>query len=435
MKNLLFRIKSLALVVALLVSGYCFGQKEISVSTAQRVAETVVSNFSDNKQNIVNPEVSLLLTKTKSGIVDDNKSVASLVDNDDCYYYIFSIKQNNGYVIVSAFDAVEPVLGYSESENWEQSNLPPSLDSLMAEYESQIKFAIENQLLPDSIQQYKWNSYLNGNVPKITTGYTQGTFLIETQWGQGRPYNNLTPSINGQHAVTGCVATAMAQVLYYWAKSAYKNGLQTYEATVKIPIPNYTGVKMFNWNLMTTKYPNPNDNYIAELMYAIGVAVKMQYGVKESGANPTEISPALNYFGVKSAYIEINSIRMNRNDWDNMLREEINKNRPILYGGRGSGGHRFICDGYKNDGTFHFNFGWDGWYDTWMVTTAINPADGHNYNFSQSVIYQIDPYNTPQNVPRRPKQELPVPEKVVRETGRIIEQIIKLPGKIKIPKF
>jgi len=454
---------------------FVLGQKQVNFYETQLIAETVARNFSDLKNTMTKPKLFLSYIGTKDGIIDV-KNYFSFSMNDTSYYHIYGIEERKGYVIVSAYDAVEPVLGYSESEIWHQVDLPPSLIDIMNDYKKQIEFAIINKLIPDSILQLKWDNYLSGTIPELIyesgTDYVPGTFLVETRWGQGEPYNHLTPLIDGVRTYTGCVATSITQVLYYWAKSHKKNPTHLHYPVARSAIPSMLGAirhgplhtlphrplnhdsvddiqiikqipayttsthklnlgpiekgTTFEWDrMMLIPNNNTDDQSIAKLMYVAGIAVKMNYGIIVSGAFDNDIIPALEYFGFKGK----EQLRITyRGDWDGLLRKEIQENKPIIYSGNenslaGLAGHSFICDGYKNDGTFHFNFGWNGQHDNWMVTSAINPST-YNYNYNQNIIYAIEPGN--KTVGSRPKSK-PDP---VGQAIKTIEDVVTFPIKV-----
>ena len=154
-------------------------------------------------------------------------------------YYVFNAEGNDGFVIVSGDDRTEPILGYSDKGSLDMDNLPPNLKGWLEEYEKQIK-AIEGST--NTVRRAPLRT--TSSTPKVPIEP-----LITTQWGQGSPYNNLCPEIDGEHCVTGCIATAMAQVMYYhkWPQNAcaaipeYTTGKRQIEMPALPPTPT----KMF----------------------------------------------------------------------------------------------------------------------------------------------------------------------------------------------
>jgi len=173
--------------------------------------------------------------------------------------------------------------------------------------------------------------------------------LLRTQWGQGSPYNLLCPTIAGKHCQTGCVATAMAQVMNFhqWPKEGFDwgNMLNLYdcEATEKEKLA------------------------VAQLMAACGEAVNMEYGVTTSAAWEGDAAVALReIFCYAPSVREVFRNMYGRTAWENLIYHELAQHRPVFYGGMPSGfAHQFVCDGYQ-EGKFHFNMAWqflsDGYY-------------------------------------------------------------------------
>ena len=223
--------------------------------------------------------------------------------------------------------------------------------------------------------------------------------LLKTQWNQGAPYYNDCPMYNGQRSVTGCVATAMVQIMNYWQHPALRTqSIPAYTTDrLRISIPAITGTTTYDWNNMkntTAEYTTVTQrSAVARLMYECGVAVKMNYAPDGSGAFvETNLGPA----AVLPVYFNYDVPEVIYRDpyngnWDRKLREELDAGRPVFYAGFGSGGHAFVCDGYKcEDNTFHFNWGWDGSGDGYFATSALN-VSGYAFNQSQRVITGIKP--------------------------------------------
>ena len=202
--------------------------------------------------------------------------------------------------------------------------------------------------------------------------------LLRTQWNQNAPYNDSCPILeSGSHAATGCVATAMAQVMYYW----------------QYPLSAYS------WEDMLLNYTNRAGQQatpaqlaaVAKLMSDCGKAINMDYGTSSS-ANSYDIGPVLvDSFGYNPGARFIYRKYKTYAEWAEMMRRELRAGRPILYrGASSSSGHCFVVDGFREDGLFHVNWGWGGVSDGWFRFTALTPAaqgtggstseDGYNYN-------------------------------------------------------
>ena len=251
--------------------------------------------------------------------------------------------------------------------------------------------------------------------------------LLKTTWYQNAPYNNLCPImvVNGQRALTGCVATAMAQIMMYWAKEkgypikrignppAYSYSYSYIENYVTkyqfVSIPALTSTPTYEWNNMLNSYIGSDaTNAVAKLMYDCGVSVKMQYTHIGSGAtsidpdrrNISALSAFPAYFGFDDNIDFAYQDNYNPTDWNNLLRSELDAGRPVYYRGvdpnPNGGGHAFVCDGYDNcdghanKGKFHFNWGWNGSGDGYFETSALN-VKGYTFKDSRGIIFKIEP--------------------------------------------
>jgi hypothetical protein len=312
-------------------------------------------------------------------------------------YYVFSINENkdSGFVIVAGDDAVKPVLGYSENGNYDENNLPPNFAYWMEYLEQQIAWAQEQGLEQSETVQQEWNAV---------------SPLIQTKWNQTAPYSNMLPDVSGKRSVTGCVATAMAQIMKYYNYPAQGTGSSpSYTTTTtKIIIPSISfGTTSYDWMNMQDRYSastasTPQNDAVALLMFHVGASVKMDYSPNGSGASAASVITALkNYFGYdKAIKQEQRSKYKDDADWEKILMGQIDAGMPVFYDGySGSNGHAFVLDGYDNAGRFHFNWGWGGSYDGYFVTTALNPGAGGagagsgTYNERQSIIINIKPNN------------------------------------------
>ena len=294
-------------------------------------------------------------------------------------YYVFNIGDNGGFVIVSGDDAAYPVLGYSRNGHFDADNLPDNMKMWLDAYAADLK-KIQKMNLP----AYRAVGTRAENRPAIAK-------LVTSEWNQLYPYNMQCPKYPGDYErrPTGCVATAMAQVMYYhkWPVEATEE------------IPSYTFVDepawggdgserkekaleptVFDWDSMTDKYDYYSDNKsrqaVAELMNYVGHSVEMMYGVQASGAYSEMIAGALiNRFGYKNtARIIYRDSYASQEEWDDIMYNELVENRPILYSGvtKDDAGHRFVCDGYEN-GFFHINWGWGGMSDGFFKLEILDP--------------------------------------------------------------
>jgi hypothetical protein len=324
-------------------------------------------------------------------------------------YYVFNVANGPGFIIVSADDRTSAVLGYSNDNNFKTTGMAPHVAKWLEGYKNQISYAIQNNTKPTQAIASEWQGLLSGNPVPQAYGKTAGAVspLIQTIWNQAPYYNLYCPydSVALDQAVTGCVATAMAQVMKFWNYPASGFGFHTYNhpkyGTLSANFANTT----YDWSSM------PNDitanNYpIATLMYHCGVSLDMNYDVAAnggSGAYTSAVATSLKeYFGYAQSTKAISRKNYTDLDWVAVLKAELDSGRPMEYAGAGThGGHAFVCDGYDINTYFHFNWGWGGNSDGYFKLDALNPgslgAGGGTggYNTNQQAIIGVKPVKNP----------------------------------------
>lgn len=376
--------------------------EHVTPETAQKVAKTFLNN-----------------NGAKSAQLTDLTNAAGFSN-----LYIFNGEE--GFVVMAADNCVQPILGYSLTGKFVADNMPSNVSGWLQGYNDEIQYAIEHQMRATDETAQLWNDLIDGN-SKAARATTVVNPLVQTTWDQNgfyyysggqlhifELYNNLCPYDNtaGERTVTGCVATAMAQIMKYWSYPAQGIGSHSYTPYTRpdlgVQSANF-GSTNYSWSNMPNSLSQSSSdvqiNAIAVLMYHCGVSVDMMYDISANGGSAAyaeDIPNALrNYFNYKStANIKYKSSYSN-NNWINLLKAELNASRPIEYNGRGdAGGHAFVCDGYNSSNQFHFNWGWSGSNDGFYSLTSLNPgsggAGGGSYNFTdnQSAIFGIEPGST-----------------------------------------
>ncbi|MCD8289885.1 MAG: C10 family peptidase, partial [Prevotella sp.] len=307
--------------------------------------------------------------------------------------YVFNVGTEGGFVLISASDLTQPVLGYTDSGQF-SSDIPAGLQELIKEMSTTIS-KIENGELntPMSVRSNVTSSQKAAIEP-----------LIKTEWGQNSPFNLQCPTINGTNAPTGCVATAMSQIMYYFKYPT--------EATTDIPAySNYSELPAttFNWDAMRTYYNSSYDNdencnAVAELMHYAGQAVQMEYSLSGSGALMEDIPTAFhNYFGYECGgtiavganytYTGLGDFR-SFSDWNDLLYTELANGYPFILSGVSADnyGHAFIVDGYDGNGYYHINWGWNGYCNGYYSLCLLDATDEYTFPFDHSAIIGIRPY-------------------------------------------
>ncbi len=313
---------------------------------------------------------------------------AKTADKPDLY--VFNKTGNKGFLVVAAEDGLDDiVLGFCDNGEFDYQRIPDNLKYWLGEYQKQITWARENG--------YKSHTGRKGALCKAQT--IVSPLLGNISWDQDDPYNRMCPVENGTHCLTGCVATAMAQIMYFYQWPLHGTGYHTNRNDDSQTVVFANSV--YDWANMLPSYKgtytDEQANAVALLMRDCGCSVDMKYGVSFSGAFMNDVSNALisNFdYSADAEYINRESV----DDWDAMLTAEMDAKRPVLYGAQddnGSGGHAFVCDGYQilSDVLyFHFNFGWSGNGDGYFRTTAINTLN-QKFNSSQGVVKGIHPNN------------------------------------------
>ena len=361
--------------------------ERIDVSTARKVAENV-ANAGSGLRSAGDLSLVYAAAPGKSGSALRSGTVDGAAD-----YFVFNVSGNKGFVIVSGEDRALPVFGYSDEGAFDPDNLPDNLRYMLAYYQNQITWLERSGIEVTADIQAEWSHYLNGTNFRSTA---QEVVLETAEWDQGKPYNGMTPLISGEHALTGCVATAQAIIMRY----------HQYPVRAIGGVSSYDGVSTtyddYDWANMPLTYPrdgygDARDNAVAKLMWHCGANVEMSYGLSASGASMK--LPAKSYvevFGYSPAIRYLKKETYRWEEWKEMIREELDAGYPLSYGGQSSGGgHAFVCDGYDAQGFFHINWGWGGYSNGFFALSVLDSNYGNDgYSDSQEMILNIRPSQT-----------------------------------------
>lgn len=326
---------------------------------------------------------------------DAGYNIASIVSNkagSDATYYIAQL-QPQGFVLVSAEDLVYPVLGFSFNNDFPLGEMPEHIAAWMEAYEEQIEEVREEGNARSNQLSTAWDKYIMGAASEEIRGVDP---LLMSTWDQGNYYNGMCPDASGGpggKVYAGCVATAMAQVMYYYRHPQVGTGSSSYfHPDYGVQSANY-GNTTYRWNEMLSSINSPNDA-IAELLYHCGVAVEMGYSPSGSGAYSSDAAAAYrNYFGYSSNTQLVHKDNYSEQAWSDLLKAQLDAGKPMYYHGYGSGGHAFNVDGYQGTDHFHFNWGWSGSYNGYFYLTDLNPG-GSNFSNGQGAIINIEPAGT-----------------------------------------
>ncbi len=350
-------MKRLFLLGMLLITGWCMHAAQLTESEAYRIAQ---------KYNR-----SLAATPWKQ------KAPGTVEVAPDAEYYVFNASQNQGYVIVSGEDSLTELVGYSDSGTIDMENLPDNLSSWLEAYAEYVKAVRRSEAEP-------FKNNLLASYPTIRP------LLGEIQWNQSMPYNDMCPydSQAGERCPTGCVATALAQIMKYWEWPV--NGVGSYSYTSNYGVLSADFTKTYEWDTMRDTYTSYYDedwnivnewtqeegDAVAQLMADLGVALEMNYAPGGSGSNDAMVERAmLEHFRYQ---VENHPrLSMTSSEFVDLLVTELQQSRPVYFsGGSASGsGHAFVVDGCNSDGYFHVNWGWGGMSNGYFNVNYMNPNE------------------------------------------------------------
>lgn len=374
---------------------FTFADK-VDHETAQKVATTHLLQVQDYIGNI-NLDLAITYSKTIASPFNPN------VPETTPLLYIYNIGDDNGIILVSGDDVASPILGYTSTGHFDADNLPYSFKKWIEGYKNQISYAIENELETTASVENRWSDLIDGVVNNQIENTTSVSPLCTTTWNQSPNYNAQCPG----GSVTGCVATAMAQVMKFWNHPVQGSGMHSYNHQTYGTLSANFGSTTYQWASMPNSISGPNDA-IATLMYHCGVSVDMNYSPNVSGAWVVEDdSPVCsesafkNYFGYSSSLHGEKRENYSTSQWTDMVRADLDAGRPLVYAGFGSGGgHAFVCDGYDPGDYFHFNWGWGSAYDGYFHIDALDPGGTGTgggtggYNSGHQAIFEMVPETT-----------------------------------------
>lgn len=292
--------------------------------------------------------------------------------------YVFQSGEDNGFVIVSADDACTDILGYSANGRFDADNIPANLQTWLQHYAEEVEWAAQQPQKPLARRA-------KANVSSAT-GRSVSPLLNGIQWGQEQPFNNSCPiDSDNERCVTGCVATATAQIMAFWQHPAQGTGSHSYtwqrsNGTTRTVSANF-GNTTYDWDNMLASYAGTytttQANAVATLMHHVGVACDMSYSSESSGASSSNMAIAMQtFFGYDHAMSCYNADYEGYDVLAEKIQEELEAGRPVMMSGATvrNEGHCFVCEGSDGTGRFYFNWGWDGSCDGYYRLSALQPT-------------------------------------------------------------
>ena len=390
--------KNIFLLIGLLAIAFSAMADKVSVRTAQIAAQTFMSQRIGTPQQL------------------------SLVDFADRAefpnFYVFG--NERCFVIIAGDDCVQPVLGYSMEGGFGNGTMPECVSDWLKAYTDGIASVKESRLNATVEIRSEWEMLLNGRglEPKSRSNVKP---LIRTKWNQRDPFNSLCPldsnGYNG-HAVAGCGAIAMAQIMNYWEHPVRGVGSHCYVPATHTEYDTLCasfGETVYDWdnmkNIYSRGYNETEALAVATLVYHCGVSVDMDYDFRydQNGQNPVSnvSQPILDdalieYFDYSSNTTYVQKAQFHDTIWVSMLKQDLNDLQPVLYraasNNQGANAHIFICDGYDENDFFHFNWGHAGNYDGYYTIAELHEGLT-NYNYGNYAMFGCRPNTTPINPP------------------------------------
>ena len=383
-------MKKLFFLATLLMAVMQASAADVNLTAAQATALRYLQTTAKGKMFAGQPVQNLKLLHTEVNSTQVNKAV----------YYIFNSDQ--GFVIVSGDDRAHQILAHGDRP-LDLKRMPDNMKYWLSTYKKQLEYLQANPGLVVELPSFK-NNLRAGKVEPMLTA----------EWDQDAPYYNHCPMYNGSYCLTGCPATSLSMVFYYWKfptdptpeVEGYTNESYGFEVTA---LPSIT----FDWDNMLDKYTGSytpaQADAVAWLMRYIGQEEHMDYTPSASGAMGADILRAVKFFGydeemaklefktVTDDYGEIIEQYYNDEEWAAMLQNEMYEGRPVVYCAYdydswwGWSGHAFNVDGYNpTDNTYHVNWGWSGDGNGDFVLNAFS-SGGYTFNIEQQMIMGIQP--------------------------------------------
>lgn len=298
--------------------------------------------------------------------------------------YIFGNDQ--GGILTPAIDTLPAILGI-----WEQGgDMPPALQDMLNEYSAEVEWyeRIGEELESKAPAKARANTAPRQSIPAMLT----------TKWSQKAPYNDMC-IFEGKRCVTGCNATATAQIFFHWR--GYHRGCKGTDAYITstngYEVEALPSKIIFDYKHLVAKPKTTEEKKaVAELMAYLGRTFHSNYTPNSTVANPKQVADYLkNNFRIGSFISYITAAKVGLSAFDTYIYNELLNGRPVMVAGwveSGNGGHSFVVDGYDaaND-LYHVNWGWGGSYDGWFKLTALNPTSSYAFNSNKVAIIGIQP--------------------------------------------
>ncbi|RLD41630.1 MAG: hypothetical protein DRI89_09350 [Bacteroidetes bacterium] len=375
-KTLSMKFKVLLSLFVSVVLTISIFAKDISVTVAEKVAINLLFEKTNTFDKAVDYNSFQILESYK---------VANA-------YYVINFEK--GWVLVSADDAMTPVIGYNFENNFPSPEvLDENVKSWMQNFVDQKQYINKNNIKAEATTLAEWEKYTSNN-PELflaTGERNEVEILLTGKWNQDSPYNVQCPEDAagpGGHVYVGCVATAMVQIMYYWRYPIQGSGVHSHNwppyGTMTVNYGNAT----YEWDAMLDRIDNASPDEIAEIGYHAAISVDMMFSPDGSGAYSWDVPYAMRtYFNYDNSVQYVEKGNYSFATWETMLQTELDNARPMYYSGfSNSGGHAFVCDAYQGSNFYHFNFGWSGSSNGYYTLQDVG-----GFNSGQGMVRYIEP--------------------------------------------
>lgn len=334
-------------------------------------------------------------------------------DGKTCFY-VYNNGTDGGFVIVGGDEVAQEILAYSDHGHFDYDKAPDNFKDMLSQYTEQISLAkpvAKSQPAKSPAKVAAATTVQKEDIPD----------LIETTWDQWDPYNRAIPKLVNSNTgeeynpPTGCVATAVAQIMKYWNYPEHGTGSisRTIDYSQENPYnlgfggsaPEFGAVthnidyqnSYYDWGNMLNNYSGEETeeqiNAVSTLMYHVGVACSGIYGIGETtGAYPEE--GLKKYFGYSPKAKAISRDKFDDQTWEEIIYGELTQNRPVIYSGaqQEGGGHEYIVHGYSSEyDMYSINWGWGGFLDCYCKLTPVEGSTLLGYEYGQQAVVRLQP--------------------------------------------
>lgn len=299
-------------------------------------------------------------------------------------YYIYNDDRGKGFVVVAGHDGMGELLAYSDDGKLDTTNADSGVRDLLRAYRQVYR-------------QLNLHPSLTTRAVALKATGDEVRPLLKTYWGQHAPFNN---RLNfGYDVPTGCVATAMSQIMYYHRWPEHGRGQNSYKQQQGDSIMTLSAdfsKSTYAWQSMLPVYQQGSysaeqADAVARLLRDLGIATNMQYSKDGSGATDND---AENAFGTYFDY-DVAAISLDIESpvgFLDIMRSELRKGFPIFMAGSSDlGGHAWVADGFNHDGLVHMNFGWYGNGNGYYAVSVLNLVAKKKEDYKQLLDFRYNP--------------------------------------------